>query len=193
MDAERVGPLLEAASRGERDALDVLVAHYLPRLHAFVRLNMGAGLRAKEASADIVQSVCREALEERDNFVFKGEGPFLSWLTSAALNKMRERARFHQRQRRNANREENVENLAEVYGTLLTPSRVAIDREEIDRFEQALDRLPEDERQVIVLARIVGLPHKEIAAHIGRTTRATTSLLGYAMVRLASEMKKSDG
>jgi RNA polymerase sigma-70 factor, ECF subfamily len=193
MDADRVSPLLDAASRGDKSALDQLVAHYLPRLHAFVRVKMGAGLRAREGSADIVQSVCREALEERDNFVFKGEAPFLSWLMTAALNKMRERARFHGRQRRDVDREEDIEDLAEIYGTLLTPSRVAIDREEIDRFESALDRLPDDEREVIVLARIVGLPHKEIAAHIGRTTRATTSLLGYAMVRLAKEMKNSDG
>ena len=70
-----------------------------------------------------MQSVCREALEERDNFVFDGEGPFLSWLMTVALNKMRERARFHGRKCRAADREEDIENLAEIYGTLLTPSR----------------------------------------------------------------------
>ena len=82
MDDDPLKPLLEAATAGDAAALDELVSRYLPRLHAYVRLHMNAPLRAREASIDVVQSVCREVLEEREKFVYQGEGPLIGWMRS---------------------------------------------------------------------------------------------------------------
>ena len=51
---------------------------------------------------------------------------------------------------------------------------------------------PEHYREVIVLARIVGLPHGEIAARMERTEAATRNLLGRALTRLAEELDAPD-
>ncbi|MCA8975607.1 MAG: sigma-70 family RNA polymerase sigma factor [Planctomycetes bacterium] len=187
MSDDPIRPLFDAATAGDSHALDVLVARYLPRLHAYVRLHMSAPLRSREASVDVVQSVCREVLEARDGFEFRGESALLGWLLTTALNKLRERARFHGRQRRDLRREAPAADVdTRVYASLVTPSRDAIAQEEIERLEAALDRMPDDYREVILLARIVGLPHREIATRLGRTESATRTLLGRALTRLAA-------
>ena len=178
--------LLNDASRGDSATLDELVARYLPRLHAYVRVHMGPQLRAREASVDLVQSICREALEERGEFEFRGEGPFLRWLLTAAMNKLRERARFHARQRRDHKREELLHD-GGAY-TALSPSQEAMGHEEIERLEAVLDQLSHDHREVIVLARIVHLPHADIAEQMGRSVSAVRKLLARALAKLGREL-----
>lgn len=180
--SENLDELFESATNGEDGALDRLVSRYLPRLHAFVRVQMGPGLRRREASVDVVQSVCREVLEERDRFEFRGEGPFLSWLLTAAMNKLRERARFFDRQRRDIARERPLSDGIAYSG--LSPSGEVMGQEEIERLETALAQLPDDYREIIVLARIVGMSHQDIADHLDRTLPSVRNALGRAVTRL---------
>ena len=58
-------------------------------------------------------------------------------------------------------------------------------REELERIESAFDRLPEEYREVITLARIAGLSRAEIAERMGRREGAVRTLLSRALARLA--------
>ena len=189
--SESTRTLIVAATAGEPAAIDELVARNLPRLHAYVRLHMGAKLRAREGSLDVVQSVCREVLGDLGGFEYRGQAPFVRWLFTCALNKLRERDRFQHRAMRDVAREQPEDQLpADAYATLLTPSRDAIGREELGRVEAAFDNLPDDYREVIALARILGFSHREIAAEMGRSETAVRTLLGRALVRLATELRR---
>ena len=48
--------------------------------------------------------------------------------------------------------------------------------------------LPDEYRQVILLARIVGLSHADLAREMGRSETAVRTLLHRALARLAREM-----
>ncbi|MBK8979279.1 MAG: sigma-70 family RNA polymerase sigma factor [Planctomycetes bacterium] len=188
MNEDRTRTLVEAASRGEPPAIDALLAQHLPRLRAYVRLRMGPGLRMREGSMDVVQSVCRELIEHLDGFRYEGEQEFLGWLFTTALNKLREKQRFHHREKRSPGREASLD-VADAEDLValahwLTPSRDAAGRERLQRLEAAFAALPDDYREVIGLARIAGLSHREIGARTGRTEAASRKLLGRALVRL---------
>lgn len=187
MSPDRTQILVEAVTRGDAPALDELVASHLPRLHAYVRLRMGPALRAREGTLDVVQSVCREVLADvRNGFEYRGEAAFRGWLFQAALNKIRDRHRYHDAEKRQALREQPIDGAtAEVYHSL-TPSRVAMVRERVRRLEEAFDELPDEYREVITLARIAGLSHAEIAARMDRSSGATRMLLGRALARLGA-------
>ena len=58
----------------------------------------------------------------------------------------------------------------------------------IRRFEAAFDRLTAEQREVVSLARILRLPHKEIAARMGKSEVAVRSLLSRALVALSAEL-----
>ena len=188
MSSQDSRDLISAASGGELPAIHELVDRYLPRLHLFVRLQMGQALRQHEESADLVQSVCVDLLSHLDGFRYESEEKFVSWLFTAALNKVREKVRHHGRERRDAGREvgglDDDQLGSALPGSLLTPSRVAMGREELARLERAFEQLPPDSRQVIVLHRLVGLTHAEIAAQLGRSEAATRKLLGRALAQL---------
>jgi RNA polymerase sigma-70 factor, ECF subfamily len=183
--------LFDEATRGDRVALDQLLQLYLPQLHAFVRARLGAPLRARESSLDVVQSVCRQLLEARDAFDFRGEDRFRGWLFTAALNKVRERHRRMTAQKCDVEREEvEVDGVvATAMLDLLTPSKDAIGNETALAVSAALAALDEEHREVITLSRLVRLPHRVIAEVLSRSEDATRQLLARAMVRLTRELR----
>ena len=64
-------------------------------------------------------------------------------------------------------------------------------QEQADRVEAALERIPEDYREVIVLSRYAGLSHAEIGEEMGRSQVAIRSLLSRALAQLADELERT--
>jgi RNA polymerase sigma-70 factor (ECF subfamily) len=177
--------------------IDDLLAAHVPALRAFVRLRMGSALRAKESASDLVQSVCREILENRERYQFRSDENFKRWLFTTALRVVKNKARYWQREKRDAGRERahavttssGGSSFSDCYRSMITPSRDALGREEVERFERAFETLPEEAREIISLARIVGLSHKEIADHLGKTEAATRQSLHRALASLAAALQ----
>jgi RNA polymerase sigma-70 factor (ECF subfamily) len=194
---EDIGRLAARAARGEREALDALLERYLPELRAFVRLRAGAVVRARESSSDLVQSVCREVIQHMDRFQFPSEPAFKQWLYTTALRKILNRKEFYLAQKRDAYREVPLgsgsgdERLIECYRSFSSPSRRAMLREEVERIERAFEELPEDYREVITLAHVVGLSRAEIAQHMGKTEGNVRVLLHRALARMAALLAPS--
>lgn len=182
--------LYDRATEGDQDALDALLQRYLPQLHAFVHARLGAELRARESSLDVVQSVCRELLSARAQFDFQGEDRFRGWLFTAALNKVRERHRRLHADKRDVAREVDADAATSfaVIAHLLTPSQDAIGNETTAALRASLAALSEEHREVITLARLVELPHRIIAEIMSRSEEATRQLLARAMVQLVREL-----
>lgn len=183
--------LAHRAADGDAEALDRLLTRHLPAVRAFVRLHMGPALRARESMSDVVQSVCRELLTHRERFRFGGEGGFKAWLFTAARRKIANRARELEQQRRDVQREVaglsegHIAALGGAYARISSPTGAALRREDITRLETAIDRLTEEQREVITLAHLVGLSRAEIGEQMGRTEEAVRALLHRAMARLA--------
>lgn len=183
--------LYDRAAGGDAGALHGLLERYLPQLHAFVRARLGPDLRPRESSVDVVQSVCRQLLATRDGFAYHGEERFRAWLFTSALNKIREKLRHHGMAIRDRAREGAALDAASasVLAHALTPSREAVGHEVAAAVAAALDALTEEHREVITLARVVGLPHRVIAESMERSEEATRQLLGRALLRLARELR----
>ena len=191
MELQDGDPALYAQARtGDAAALERLLEQYLPQLHAFVRLRLHGVLRARESSMDVVQSVCRELLSA-GRFQFHGEDRFRAWLFTAALNKLRDKHRFHHYDKRDIAREDALDadrDLREA-ASYLTPSVAAIGNEAARALQDSLDALSDEHREVVTLARVVCLPHKVIAEVMDRTEPAVRQLLARALVRLSEELR----
>jgi RNA polymerase sigma-70 factor (ECF subfamily) len=180
--------LVEAAARQDRSAIQQLLVRHLPGLEAFVRLRMGPGLRQKATPPDLVQSVCREVLEDLTGFEFRGEAPFRHWLFTRAENKLKEKHRYHAAEMRSRSREETLPDgstFLPAYRTLCTPSREVEVREAVARIEAAFDQLPDDYREAITLHKLCGLSHAEIAERLERSEGAVRNLVYRGISRLA--------
>jgi RNA polymerase sigma-70 factor (ECF subfamily) len=186
--------LVQAASRGETPAVEHLLQRCLPGLKAFVRLRAGAALMERESHDDLVQSVCREVLQDRGGFDARDEGVFKQWLYTAAARKIADRYEYWRAQKRDAAREQSLPGTrspsgdAEIlacYSAFASPSRQASAREELQRIEQSFARLSDEYRDVIVMSRLFGLSRADIAAQLGKTEIAVKGLLARALSELA--------
>lgn len=188
-------PLLESARAGDREALDALVRRFLPRIRAYVRLRSGPLLRLRESQSDLVQTVCRQLVEDLDGFRGRDERAFQAWLSQLALHKLTERARYHAAERRDPAREiaaAEADGLLASYATVCSPSRDAAAREQVARIERAFDALSEDHREVITLACLLEQQHRDIAERLGRSEEAVRQLLARARARLAMLLAAPD-
>lgn len=186
-----LSPLLRSARDGAPGAMDGLMERVLPELRAYVRLNAGQQIRRMESSSDLVQSICREVLEDLGGFRGDGAGQFRHWLFTVALNKIQMKGRHYGAQKRDVQREAGVradESILGAYGSICTPSRHAAANEELGRIESAFDRLPDDYRQVLTLCCMMELPHREVAEQMQRNEPAVRKLLSRARARLGLEL-----
>jgi RNA polymerase sigma factor (sigma-70 family) len=179
------------AARGDRSAVESLIVDLLPALRAFVRLRAGPAVRARDSCSDLVQSVCRELLEDLGSFEYKGDKAFKGWLFTTALRKIVDRARRAEIRGQigpGAATETEEGPRGEILdvglGEFLTPSGVALAREEAARLEAAFDLLPDDQREVIVLSRVLGLTFAQIAEQTGRSENAAQKLHARGIARL---------
>ncbi len=193
-------PLVDAAREGDPQAMDGLVRALMPDLRAYVRLNVGQQLRQLESCSDLVQSVCREVVEDIGDFGGSAAKQFRRWLFTVALRKIQTRGRHHGAQRRDprrvvpldGDRDEAAAEVIDAYESICSPSRHASAREEIERVEAGFEALPDDYREVLTLTCIVGLSHREVAEQMGRAETAVRKLLFRARARLALLLASDD-
>ncbi|MBL8748860.1 MAG: sigma-70 family RNA polymerase sigma factor [Planctomycetes bacterium] len=178
------------AASGDNGAYDTLFAQSLPALVAFLRAKVGGELAGRESVRDMAQSVCREVLRDIGALHFRSEEQFRAYLFLQASRKVVDKYRYHKQEMRDPARieplpEEGEE--AEVLGAFasLTPSRAACAKEELTRVEQALQLLPEAQRDAVLLSRIAGLGYEEIARQKNISPAAVRGLVARGLARLA--------
>ncbi len=188
MDTDLHERLVSDAARGDRAAVEALLADHMPQLLAYVRLHAGPALLQRESSADIMQSVCREVLEGLDGFELRGAPAFRKWLFTAALSKIRERGRRAGAARRDAGREVAGLDLAAILPGFSTPSQVAIHDEDMARLEASFAALDDDDRHVITAVKLLGQSHAEVALELGKSEGAVRVQLHRALFRLGESL-----
>jgi RNA polymerase sigma-70 factor (ECF subfamily) len=181
---------VQAAAAGDRAAYDQLFEQNLPALIAFLRAKVGGELAERESVRDLAQSVCREVLRDIERLDFRAEEQFRAYLFLQAARKVVDRYRYHKQEMRDAARVESLpheSDEAAVFGgyASLTPSRAAGAKEELSRVEQALQLLPEAQRDAVLLSRIAGLGYPEIARQKGISEAAVRGLVARGLARLA--------
>ncbi len=171
-------------------AIEALLVRHLPGLQGWLRLRMGAQLRARETPEDLVQSVAREVLADLGGFQWRGEAAFRHWLYVKAQHKLVDKARFVGAERRSPARERDLasqpsDGLPAGYANLCTPSRDVQSQDEVRRIEQAFAELPADYQEAISLQRLCGMDYAEIAVRMQRSEGAVRNLVHRGLSRLA--------
>lgn len=181
----------KVAASGDPAAFGHMLERHLPAVRSFVRALMGARLRARESASDVVQSVCCELMTRTLSFRAADAQALRAWLYATARYKVKRRARDLGRKKRDVDREVAVASETELHdlgaaGSAITgPDAWALRREEVHRLAAAIDRLPQEQRDVLTLAHLSGMSRAEIAHRIGKTEVAVRAMLLRAKARLA--------
>ena len=169
-----------------RDYLCVLArAHLPPRLPSRI-----------EAS-DIVQQTLLEAYQQRDEFRGRSDGELAAWLKRILAHNLADALRGVGRAKRDLRRERPLEAAIEdsfcrAEGWLAadeaSPSQNAIRFEQIHQLAEALERLPAEQRDTVVLHHLQGWSLTQLAEHLQRTEASIAGLLRRGLKRLRELM-----
>jgi len=175
--------LLQRAKDGDRAALDALVARYLPRLERWASGRLPLYARSLFDTTDLVHETLLRTLEGLDGIEVRGPGGFQAYVRRAVLNRIRDQIRWARRRPGPDGVPESLENRAP------SPLESAIGAEVLDRYERALERLGEEERQLLHLRIELAFDYAEIAAMTGRPSPdAVRMAVSRALRKLAEHM-----
>src|SRR3982751_2957298 len=184
--------LLGKARNGADDALSLLFERYRRRLAVLVRFKVRPELRAKIDSDDIVQEVLLRAYRDLGKFTYRSPGSFMHWLSAIADHVIADAVRYQGRERRQG-AEVRFRSESNPHGPepadWQTPSRLFVQDERVQTLLKKLDDLPDQYREVLLLAKIEGLTTEEISTRLGKPRQAVSLLVFRAVKRLGELMQ----
>jgi len=174
---------------------------YRDYLRLLARIQIGSRLQAKMDASDAAQQAILQAHEAQLQFRGKTASEKLAWLRAILANVLAAAARRFETRARDVGRERSLEAELELSCSRLecllaadqtSPSQRAVRCEELLRLGAALARLPEDQRRVMELHYLKGLPVSEVAEQMARSRPAIVGLL-FRGLRKLRELLRDHG
>jgi RNA polymerase sigma-70 factor (ECF subfamily) len=186
--------ILVLAKEGDREALGRLIERHRGYLILLARMQIGRLLRGKLDPEDILQEVSLEAHRGVIRFRGSTERAFRAWLRQILAAVLSNQVRHY---RGTKGRDPRLERrLAEdldrssraldrgLIAAESSPSQQVARGERALLLAEALARLPEDYREVIVLRHLEGLSFAEVGQRMERTEDSVKNLWVRALARL---------
>jgi RNA polymerase sigma-70 factor (ECF subfamily) len=179
---------MERLAAGDPKALDDLMGRHAPAVFNFLCRMLGDESEAEDLAQETfvrVYQSCRS---------FQLERRFTTWLFTIAANLARTRLRSRSRHPQislEARHDEESPSLSEALpAELANPAQQAVNAERIEAIRAAVNQLPEDLREVIILCEWQELSMAEAAATLKTTGKAVESRLYRARQQLREKLTK---
>lgn len=180
--------------------------HDLNRFRAYLTVlaqtHMGNVLRAKVDPSDVVQQALLEAHRQRETFQGDQDKQVAGWLRRILATTLADTARGFARAKRDPGREQAIraaldESSARMEHFLVaeqsSPSQRMQGEEQVLRLSEALSKLPERERQVLVMRHCQGMTLADIAARLDCSPPTVAALLHKGTTQLRSFLSEAAG
>ena len=182
-DLESSIELIQRFKRGDADALDRLLRRYTVSLRRWATGRLPKWARDMADTQDIVQDAILHSLHHLADFNPSHDGGLHAYLRTAVINRIRDELRRAHRRPQFTELDEEVPSL------FPSPFVTAANKEDMRRYEAALSKLTEDERDLIIARVEWGLDYKEIAAALDRPTpNAARVAVRRALLKVAKMM-----
>jgi RNA polymerase sigma-70 factor, ECF subfamily len=176
---------------GERTVFAVLVKRYQGPLYNFALRHVRNPSSAEEVVQDAFVRLVQNAGE------FKHEARFSTWMFTIVRNLCIDQIR-KQSLRRHPSLEEPKragEGEGPTLGEQTADSKANVERSAVsieirERLMQAVDALPDEQREVFLMREVSNLPFKEIAEIVGIPENTVKSRMRYALERLQAALSE---
>ena len=170
--------LMERTAQGEEAAFRLLVQRWEKELLAFLIYMLGS----REEAEDLVQDTLVKVYHQAGQY--RPEGKFKSWLFRIAGNLARSRLR-RRKILRWVNFEKTEHDQADAGPS---PHQQLEEKESTAVVRASLAKLPDRQRQAILLHRYQGMKYREIAEAMGTTVPGVESLIQRALATLRKDL-----
>ena len=168
-------------------------------LTMLARTQMDELLKKKYEASDLVQLTMLQAHQAIDQFRGETAAEMAGWLRRILARNLAHAHRDLRREKRDIARERSLEgalerSAARIEGWLVaqdtSPSQKAIRTERLLRISRAIESLPDDQRDAVVLHYWKGLTMAEAAEAMGRTRASVGGLIHRALKVLKVELEQ---
>jgi len=172
--------LVRRAIARDREAFGVLYDRHVVRVYRHIYYMVGNAAEAE----DLAAQAFLQAWEAIHRYQIRG-APFVSWLLRIAHNL----GVSHLRSKRDSS--ELPETLVD-HSRHGNPEEVLQRQVEADRVRQAIMRLRDEQRQVIMLRFVEDLEYREVAAIVGKSVAAVRVIQHRALNALRKQMRQDE-
>ena len=190
--------LIDAARAGDGEALGELLSSYRRYLVFLARTGLHHHMQGKADPSDIAQEVCLAAHGNIADFRGETVEEFAGWLRGILTNTLAMHLRkFLGTAKRDPRLEQQLNQSfasatgflqSQIAGDVTSPSQQFARNEAFLQLVEALEGLPEDYRQVIVLRHVEGLPFSEVAQAMGGSVDSVEKLWVRGLAKLKTKM-----
>ena len=182
-DVDATADLLGRAQAGDEEALDHLFARHIPLLKRWAAGRLPRWARQLADTSDLVQETVIATMRNIPSFQARGDGDLQAYLRQALINRVRNEMRRALAKPAAA----AIDSQLPYEGT--SPLEAAIGSQTLERYEAALARLSEEEREAVVMRVEFGLSYADIAEALGKgSADAARMAVVRALQKLAREM-----
>ncbi len=178
--------LVGAAVRGEPHAMDSLLRWINPLVVRYCRGRLGPQERTFASANDVAQEVCLAVLKTLPHYRDQGR-PFQVFVYGIAAHKVADAQRAAAR-----NKADPVPDVPEEPVQVGGPEQRVLQAELAGQMDRLLDRLPDKQREILVLRVVVGWSAKETAEAIGSTPGAVRGAQHQALTRLRNVLPSQE-
>ncbi len=183
-DASQTQEILASARRGDAGAVNRLLERHRESLRRLVQVRLDRAMARRIDASDIVQDVLLEANDRLQDYFRDPKMPFHLWLRHLAKDRIIDMHRQHRgAQRRSLDREQvlaspafadqsSFDLAAQLRDDELTPAAASIRKELEGRFLAALDKMEEEDREILLMRHFEQLGNSEAAELLGLSTAA---------------------
>jgi RNA polymerase sigma-70 factor (ECF subfamily) len=174
---------------------------YRDYLHLLGQLQLDRRLQGKIDLSGVVQQTLLEAHQADSKFSFRENDRLAAWLRQILANNLADEIRKLRTAKRDVQRERSLEAAIE-HSSLRLEAWLAADQsspsvhvqreEQAVRLSAALARLPDAQREALVMRHLRGLSLAEIAEHLGRSHDAVAGLLKRGLAQLRRDLQDMD-
>jgi RNA polymerase sigma-70 factor (ECF subfamily) len=198
----KLGPvsLLDRARAGDNSSLGGLLESYRAYLTVLAGVQIGRRLQGKVDAADVVQEAFLGAARDFGQFRGTSEAEFIGWLRQVLASVLANLVRHYQgTQRRDIRLERRLNVELDQSSQALdrgpaasqsSPSHQAVRREQAVLLADALARLPENWRDLLILRHLEGLTFPEVARRMGRTVDSVKKQWPKALAQLRNMLEE---
>lgn len=190
MISESTQVLLAEAKKGNKHSLGQLMQLLRPYVRVLARAAHGGRLVRQADDSDLVQEAMVEVTRSFERFEGVVVPEFLAWLRQVVANTVHKTIRTTiGTKKRNPGPLFPIEAEGAEASSRDQPDYRAEVREESARVAVAMEQLPDEMRQVLVMRLVDGRPHAEIAVELGKTDSAVRMLFVRSVRRLQRILK----